>query len=248
MRRVAVTFALVVALALPAAAQADDVVLSQSESADPVNPGALETYNVTVRNTSGFTLSNDFTVELAGFSRNGEHAVNNPYRTVTPTQGNCSISNTPNGGGSFGYKWTDCTLGALAPGATAKIKAVVEMHESMDHTVAVLQGATNTTPIAEPTTVIAPPVLDGSKKIRLKGLPEGCASDDFKLKAKSKGKRPKKITASLERKKLKSKKGKKLKADVAVSDLEQSSLNELTVKATFFGSPQQKLIATFQRC
>ena len=83
------------ALALPAVAHADlRVALSQRESADPVKPGDLETYTVSVRNVGSDTLFSDFTVELAGFAPDSSRAVNNPYRSVTPSQGSCVITNT----------------------------------------------------------------------------------------------------------------------------------------------------------
>lgn len=245
MRRwIAVAIAPAAALALPTAANAA-LVFSQTESADPVNKGDHETYTVSVQNT-GSSVASAPQAFVGGFSRNGFKAVNNPYVSVTPSQGSCTIDNAEPAGFKSGY----CTLGALGPGATATITAVVEMNESMDHSAGALPSGTSDVSY-EPTTVIAPPELKGSKKIHLKGLPEGCAPDDFKLKAKAKG--AKKIIASLKplqypEEKLKAANGAKLSVNVPAADLDQSRISELRVKATFVGKPQQKRTATFQRC
>jgi hypothetical protein len=246
-RSIAVTFALAVALALPAAAQAggDTVTFSQVDSADPVKPGDLVTYTVTVRTHSSYGDLPYLDISLSELKRDLPHTdlsepVNNPYRSVTSSRGTCAIKNESNA--------TECHLGAVPAGSSTTIKAVVEMNESMDQYANVVSNLGSYVTDIESTTVSVPPVLDGSKKIRLKGLPEGCAAGNFTLKAKSKGKHPKKISASLEGKKLKAKKGKKLKTEVPVADLPQGTLAELTLKATFLGKPQQKLIAVVQRC
>ena len=49
----------------------------------------------------------------------------------------------------------------------------------------------------ERTTVIHPPVLTGSPKIAIRGLPAGCASSDFKAKAKAKPRKVRSIAVSL---------------------------------------------------
>jgi hypothetical protein len=238
------------ALALPAVANADfRVVLSQKESADPVKPGDLETYTVSVRNVGSDTLFPDFTVELAGFSPGGARAVNNPYRSVTPSQGKCEITNTnASDPGAYGYKWTDCTLGSIAPGKTATIRAVVEMNESMDHWVDVLYGgAQYNFPVVETTTVSTPATVSGSPKIKVKGLPDGCVNDDFKLKAKAKVGGVKKMVAALEGDKLDVVKAKKIKVEVPVADLEPG-FHELKLSAKRKHGAKLKAEVTFQRC
>jgi hypothetical protein len=237
-------------LAPPGLARADfRVVLGQTESADPVKPGDLETYDVSVRNVGSDTLFPDFTVELAGFAPDSERSVNNPYRSVTPSQGSCEITNTDAANpGEYGYKWTDCTLGALAPGATARIKAVVEMHESMDHRVDVLYGgAQYNFPVVERTTVSTPATVSGSKKIKVKGLPDGCVSRDFTIKARAKVNDVKKMVAALESHKLEVVKAKRLKADVPVGDLE-AGFHELKLSAKRERGAKLKSSVTFQRC
>ncbi|MGH2988693.1 MAG: hypothetical protein ACRDMA_02360 [Solirubrobacterales bacterium] len=237
-------------LAVPALAQADfRVVLGQKESADPVRPGDLETYTVTVRNVGSDTLFPDFTVELAGFAPGSSRAVNNPYRSVTPSQGGCVITNTDAANpGEHGYKWTDCTLGSLAPGKTATIKAVVEMNESMDHWVDVLYGgAQYNFPVFETTTVSTPATLSGSKKIRVKGLPDGCVRDDFELKVRAKASGVKKMVAALEGDKLDTVKAKRIKVDVPVADLEPG-FHELKLSAKREHGSKLKATVTFQRC
>ncbi len=238
------------ALALPALAEADlRVVLSQKESADPVKPGDLETYTVSVRNVGSDTLFPDFTVELSGFAPDSSRAVDNPYRSVTPSQGSCVITNTDAANpGEYGYKWADCTLGSLAPGRTATIKAVVEMNESMDHWVDVLDGgAQYNFPVFETTTVSTPATLSGSTKIKVKGLPDGCVSDDFKLKARAKGNDIKKMVASLEGHKLDVVKTKRIKVEVPASDLE-AGFHELKLSAKREHGSKLKASVTFQHC
>jgi hypothetical protein len=254
MKRCAKTLAAVGALAiamlaLPALARADTrVVLSQKESADPVRPGDLETYDVSVRNVGSDTLYPDFTVELAGFAPGSSRVVNNPYRSVTPSQGSCVITNTDAANpGEYGYKWTDCTLGSLAPGATARIKAVVEMNESMDHWVDVLHGAEYNFPVFETTIVSTPATLSGSKKIKVKGLPDGCVTDDFTIKARAKARDVKKMVASLEGHKLEVTKAKRLKAEVPAAELEYG-FYELKLSAKREAGAKLKSSVTFQHC
>jgi hypothetical protein len=240
----------IAALALSAVAQADfRVVLGQKESADPVKPGDLETYSVSVRNVGSDTLFPDFTVELAGFTPQSARAVNNPYRSVTPSQGGCEITNTDTTNpGEHGYKWTDCRLGSLAPGRTATIKAVVEMNESMDHWVDVLYGgAQYNFPVFETTTVSTPATLSGSTKIRVKGLPDGCVKDEFELKVRAKTSGVKKMVAALEGDKLEVVKAKKLNLDVPASDLE-AGFHELKLSAKRERGAKLKTTVTFQRC
>jgi hypothetical protein len=225
------------------------VALSQTESADPVKPGDLETYSIRVRNVGSDTLFPDFTVEMAGFSVGGFRAVDNPYRSVTPSQGRCEITNTdasnPN---EYGYKWTDCTLGAIAPGKTATIKAVVEMNESMDHWLDVLYGgAQYNDPVFETTTVSTPATVSGSPKIRVKGLPDGCVSDDFTLKARAKASGVKKMVAALEGDKLEVVKAKRVKVEVPASDLEPG-FHELKLSAKRERGSKLKSAVSFQRC
>jgi Domain of unknown function DUF11 len=239
-----------VALALPAVARADfRVELSQTESADPVKPGDLETYTVTVRNVGSDTLFPDFTVELAGFAPGSSRAVDNPYRSATPSQGSCEITNTDAANpGEYGYKWTDCTLGSLAPGRTATITAVVEMNESMDHHVDVLYGgAQYNFPVVETTTVSTPATVSGSRKIRIKGLPDGCVKDDFALKARAKTSGVKKMVAALEGHKLDVAKAKRIKVDVPVADLEPG-FHDVKLSAKRERGAKLKTTVTFQRC
>jgi hypothetical protein len=245
----AVGILVVAMLALPAAASADVTVhLSQRDSADPVQPGALVTYTVSVRNVGSDPTPPHFTVELAAFGIDSNKAVNNPYRSARSTKGTCEITNTDAADpGSYGYKWVDCTIGVLAPGATATITAVVEMNESMDHDVGVLEGAEYTPLPRERTTVSTPATVRGSTKIKLKGLPQGCATGDFTLKAKAKPNDVKKMVAALEGKKLEVVKDDKLKATVPATELEYG-FHDLKLSAKRESGAKLKTAVTFQRC
>ena len=240
---------LVAALALPASANADTRVhLSQTESADLVKPGTLVTYTVTVRNVGTDATPFDFTVEMAGFAPDSDKSVNNPYRSAKSTKGTCEITNTGSTApGEHGYKWVDCTIGVLAPGATATITAVVEMNETMDHRVDVLTGAQYNFPVSERTTVSTPAVLSGSTKIKVKKLPQGCVTDDFPLKAKARVDVVKKMVASLEGRKLEVVKDDKLKMTVPAADLE-SGFYDVKLSAKLERGAKLKTTLTFQHC
>jgi hypothetical protein len=187
---VAIVGASIVALAAPAAARAShDVSISQTASAQAVKPGGLVTITVNVTNlgTEAANPNGDGNVNLNLYSW-GAHGrpTNNPYQSVTPSQGSCNI--TPVGD----YQNAYCTLGPLAPGASAKVTAVVRANESADHFAQLLGLANSISDYSDDTLSndhsalrinASSLALSGSKKLKLKGLPDGCASGDFTLKA-----------------------------------------------------------------
>jgi uncharacterized protein DUF11 len=252
---------LAAALVLPAAAHAaSDLAISQAESADPVSAGALETYTVTVSN-QGTELEPAANVDIFGLKPGTEKAVANPYQSATPSQGRCEIR-------QFGaYPDVGCDVGPLAPGASAEIAVVAQMNESMDHTAGFVscplsisaKGSCGYTDSDSSdnlsivtTTVSSPPTLSGSKKIVLKGLPDGCASEDFTFKAKAKVKHVEHISAKLSGKgaheNLAKANGGKLTATVHVGQLTTAESYDIKVTAKPEGGSALHLTATFQRC
>jgi hypothetical protein len=238
------------------------VGVSQVASADVVPAGGTVTYTVTVRNEGEPSEIDEHTaIDLPNFEVDGHGAVPNPYVSITPSQGVCLI-------GQIGqYHDAQCDLGVLGPAATVEIVAVVQVNESMDHVAAFIDpgcfglGLRGSCGYADAdysdnrsqvrTIASSPPVLSGSKKIKIKGLPDGCASQDFTIKARAKGD-VKKISAELVsakqnegfHEKLAKKNGNKLAATVPVGDLKPAFFYEIRVAS----QPGGKAIATFQRC
>jgi hypothetical protein len=120
--------------------------------------------------------------------------------SVSTTQGTCPDRSEGD------YHSLVCSLGPLASGASATIVAVVEVNESMNHFSALLptpfeggyQDADNSDNESEGrVTASVPPTIAGSKKIKLSGLPAGCAPGNFTLRAVANAKGVKKMRASL---------------------------------------------------
>ncbi len=263
----AVAGALTVALALPAAAHASrDLAISQVPSAKAVKPGGLVTINVTVTNlgTDPANPNGDGNVNLNLYSW-GAHArpTNNPYQSVTPSQGSCNIELVGK------YQNAYCTLGPLAPGASAQVIAVVQANEPADHFVQLLGYANQISDYSDDNDSnnesalrinASSLVLSGSKKIKLKGLPDGCASGDFTLKAVAKVTGVKKIVASLSlgfdqegfgQTWQKAANGNHLRAKVPVSRIFEPQLGKLyklNVKVKRRGGGGLKRIVSFELC
>jgi hypothetical protein len=190
----------IAALALPSSAQAArfDLGITQEASAKVVDKGGTATYTVTITNFG----SEPYEAVYANiFSLKGEgRGAANPYTSVSTSQGACPDKT------SGEYHQLVCTLGPLASGASVKIVAVVEVNESMNQIAALLPnpfegGFNDENPandeVVVRTTASIPPTVSGSKKIKLGGLPAGCAPGDFILRAKAKVKGVKKMRASL---------------------------------------------------
>jgi hypothetical protein len=158
-------------LAVPAGASAN-LVATQSASPKPVKKGDLVTITVTVTNSGPSAVSADEAqVELFPLRGSSENAANNPYTSVTASQGSCALN--PTGA----YYVADCALGDMPPGASAQITAVLRVNESMTHVAVPKNEAFSELPVAAST----PPVVTGSPKVRLAGLPQGCVPGDFTL-------------------------------------------------------------------
>lgn len=191
----------IIALALPAVAHASrfDLSLSQTSSANVVDAGFAATFTVTITNKGTEPYEEVFVnlFSLKGYGRGAD----NPYLSVSATQGACPDATVGE------YHQLICTLGPLASGSSAKIVAIVKVNESMHHIAALLpnayeDGFNDDTPADNEsvlkTTASVPPVISGSKQIRLSGLPSGCSNGDFTLVATTKAKGVKKMRASLD--------------------------------------------------
>jgi hypothetical protein len=261
-KRVAIAGALLFGLALPATAQASrfDLSLSQVASANVVDAGGQVTFTVTVTN-KGTEPNEAVFVNLFSLKGHGRGA-NNPYQSVSTTQGACPDQS------EGGYHQLVCSLGPLASGASLKIVAVVQVNESMNHIAALLPNpfeggyndevATDNESVLR-TTASVPPTVSGSKKIKLTGLPPGCAPGDFTIGATTKVKGVKKMRASLflspnqegeSHTWQKVTQGNHLRAKVPASQLapELGVFYKLKVKAKRGGAPPLTVTVTFQPC
>ena len=249
----------VATLAFPATAAASlDVAIAHTESADPVHKGTLVTYTTTVTNQGTETFEGTG-LDLFGLGAGNSQAVPNPYRSATPSQGSCVIE--PAGD----YQQALCELGSIAPGASARVVSVVEANVSTDNVAGLLicdfgplscQAFSDADPsddeAHERTTVIVPPVLAGSPKLKLKGLPDGCLAADTRIRAKAKISKVKEIKAKLIGRNLSARLGRadgnKLKFTLDADELEQARFYELNVNVTRKGGPGIKRSVELQRC
>jgi hypothetical protein len=190
-----VAAALVVAaalLAIPAAAQAaNDLGVSQTLSATKAKPG--KTINVTSTVTNlGTQASPQTFVELAALK--GKilvFAAKDPYTSFSSSQGSCA-TNAEQG---ITPEALVCSLGALPPGQSAQIHATIRVQESAVQTTTLLpkpgeneysDAVKSNDAASQPIFLDVPPVVRGSKGLKLIGLPKSCVSGDFTLTAISK--------------------------------------------------------------
>jgi hypothetical protein len=180
-----------------ARAAVEDVAVSQSASSQVVKQGETVTITVTVENR-GAVASPGIGVGMAGLG-GGDKVTNNPYESSSTTQGTCADVS------AHGVAQLFCKVGSVDPGASVRITAVVRMEETMNHSVALESefggeyADANTSDDGSFMKVAAsvPPVVTGSKQIKLPGLPEGCVSGDFPLRVVVAAAGVKKISASL---------------------------------------------------
>jgi hypothetical protein len=102
---------------------------------------------------------------------------------VSPSHGTCAA------GSAGSYQEQICGLGSLAPGQSAEIINVVEGNVSMDHVAGLIKNVdddASNDEATERTTVVVPPAIEGSRKLKLKGLAHGCLAADAVIKAKVK--------------------------------------------------------------
>ena len=165
-------------LALPGTAEAVPVAAVSQSATQIVKPGGTASITITVANHGSETIPAEGIGMFPTRVRN-DGAVDDPYQSVTPSQGTCTSDDTG------AYRHQSCALGALPPGASVQIVAVLRMNVAMDHRVYIDNG--------EPSTIVValdlPTVVSGSSKIKLTGLPTGCGRGDFTLGIKAKGAR-----------------------------------------------------------
>lgn len=203
LRIVVVTVALLAAMALPAVAHASyDLAISQTQSATVIDKGGLVTFTAEVKNKGTVDAENVY-VELGSLGGHGRGA-DDPYQSFSTSQGTCADRS----GEAFGtvYNLIICELGPLAVGAGAKITAVVKANQSAHYSATLLptpyeggyqDGDNSDNAAYGRVTASTPPVVTGSKKIKITGLPKGCASGDFTLRAAANISGVKKMKASL---------------------------------------------------
>jgi hypothetical protein len=193
----------VLGLSVPAAAEASfDLAITQTPSAHVVAPGGTVTISATVKNV-GSVADPEVDAELNSLAAHGAGA-NNPYQSFTVSQGQCTIESGQ--GYGYTYHYLVCRLGELAPGQSARIDATVQVNQTAVHSAVLLGGGGvglltddnfSDNMASDRITVNTPPVVTGSKQIKLTGLPKGCASEDFTLTASTAVKGVKKMRVSL---------------------------------------------------
>ncbi len=228
-----------------------DLQVSLDGPPGPIPKGQTADYTAVVTNVGDGPAFPEDEVGLYSYRVSGERPVDNPFVAATVSTGApCRIERFPTRFGD--YHSAVCSVGGLAAGESARIDARVQVNESMDMTA----GADKVT-----TLVDAPPEVSGSKKIKLRGLPDSCARSSFTLKAKAK--RAKKVVATLvgplnvdgkplagefaKHRRLGTAKGAKLKAEVDVDKLDLAYY-EIKLAAKYDGKPKQKASVLFQRC
>lgn len=257
------------------------IEITQMESRDPVPRGETVTYTITVRNTQDPRCLNVYTgqpIEGEPGTRSCDEQVGidtlvtralgekdttvpNEYVSMTASQGECAIDPPrPN----YNYTGGACDLGTVNAGESAQVVAVVRANESMNHYV---------NRVVEPTWVLYPPRLSGSPKLKLSGLPDRCADDDFTVNVKAprgtsrivaglKGPRGEWPGSSfweeqepgtwaeteVDRRTLDKAEGNVLKVKVPASKFKDLSHWDLSFKATSKGAPNLKREVTFQAC
>jgi hypothetical protein len=203
-RRSTLAFLAVVATSLlsgPAAAHAGvvDLAISQSASANVVKQGETVTIAVKVDNVGSEGTPSGVGVGLVGLG-GGDRITDNPYLSSSTTQGTCADETVGQDPVLF------CRLGPVATGASVRITAVVRMNETMNHAASLDEENGNET-YADynllnnssfmKVSASSPPVVTGSKKIQLPGLPDGCVEGDFPLTVVVAAPGVKKVVASL---------------------------------------------------
>jgi Domain of unknown function DUF11 len=190
-------------VASPGSAQAaPDLAISQTQSASVVSKGAQVTFDAVIRNVGTETYPAVF-AEMSSLGGHGSGA-DDPYVSASTTQGVCTIKS----GSAYGYVYhfVVCELGSLAPGASVHITATVQANQSANYFANLLPNAyeggyqdndNSNNAASGRVTVSIPPTITGSKKIKLTGLPAGCATGDFTFRATAKVAGVKKMKASI---------------------------------------------------
>jgi hypothetical protein len=128
---------------------------------------------------------------LRGWPGQRGGSVPNPYLSFTTSQGSCTAepvnpdSDFPHG--------ASCQVGDVPAGGSVQVVATVQINETMTQYASAGDGSVSN----REATVFAnyPARVEGSRKIKVKGLPKSCVNRDLNLTVSSKG--AKKITAAL---------------------------------------------------
>lgn len=259
--------AMAAALALAPSAMAD-FAFTQADSPDPVNRGESVAYVVTVTNTSDVTEYAEISTLIT--RSQGGVSVPNPYISFSFSKGPCHEDPFPSPNGT--YQGLQCDPVEFAPGETARLDAQIQANESMTHMVTYFRcdqfdgeivcdqfpGLSHSVT----TSVIYPPEITGSKKLRLQGLPEGCLLGDLELTARARGE-IRKLTASISfphtewggrptgsfsAGKIDQTEGNRLEVKIRDRRLKEGLFYELKLVATRKGAPKLKRTVEFQVC
>ncbi len=249
----------------PQTAQASfDLGVSQSVSAHVVKPGQTVTIEATVENrgTEATSEFGEAIIELGSLGGFGEPA-NDPYQSFSSSQGSCFKEAIDP------YQGVICQLGRLEAGASAHVRAMVQVNQTMNHNATLLpniheggyQDADNTNNQAtDRITLDVPPVVTGSSRVRLPVLPQSCVNGDFPLKVIAKAPGVKKVTAVLElgadaegyvHEWRRTSRGSRLSATVPASrivDRRLGVIHKLQIKARRGGAGPLKRTVEFQFC
>jgi hypothetical protein len=241
-------------LAAPAAASAE-LTFSIVPGASEVRTGD----SVEVAMTAGNTGPNaeQFTVAVNQIKFGGQKSVPNPIQSVTSSHGDCAPGDSRSSYELF------CNLDVPA-GAEARIGVTFQANESLFVQAGVHEFDGGLDPVDNSTVwaIYPPRYLADSKKIKVKGLPDGCVDRDLTLKVSSKGAR--KIAAgfvgpknewhgrpwgdpSKVKQKLAVEKGSKVKLDVPLAGQVPGFYN-VQLKAKYEKGPKQTTEINVQRC
>ncbi len=183
-RAAMVTATVLIAFASPASAS-DIFTIDEVDSPDPVPRGQTVTDTFTITNSEPGCgdCGGNYAFDMLLLRSKSDASVPNPFLTVTSSYGSCSIDPVD----SYGYHSAICNLGARQNiPQTVTVVATIEANESFDNYAGFLETGEPIGIVSNALTqVIYPPAISGSGKIRLKGVPQGCATDDFKVKARA---------------------------------------------------------------
>jgi hypothetical protein len=235
-----------------------DLGITQSASAARVGTGKTVTYTAIVTNHGTESVSNAYP-SLFPNKPGTVLDAENPYQSAVPSQGVCGFGISE----PFGGHNAVCDLGPLAPGESASVVAVARINEAADHNARLARSCESLAPpscrydyqdgnVSNDWVEVSTSIVTGSKKISIQGLPEGCATDDFTVTAKARGKGVNRVTAELRgggiRERLAQSKGKRVSATVEVAGLRSGENYVITVKANLEAGKTLKATASFERC
>lgn len=238
-----------------ASAQASgDLAVKQSASSTKVEKGGTVAITVTVKNDGSEAVPTGTGVEMAGLNA-GEKVSKNPYVLVAPSQGTCTAVESSK---SIEF----CSIGELAPGATMHITVVARMEETMTHNVGLAfvgeNGQPSNTPYHDSVfandigimkiAATSRPIVTGSPKIHLPGLPKSCVSGNLKLQVVVGVPKVLEVSASLKPWRKSSRGSNQLRATVPVPRSHHTKPFKLKIKVRLRGGGKLERTVEFRRC